>query len=407
MTKYISLNITSEIGKLEAVLLHNPGKELDRITPEFLHELLFDDIPWLRKMKQEHRMFAKEMTDRGCRVLYYEELLAEILVDQDVRRGFVKDVIKKCRIANLQLEHIIEEFILGKTSAEIAGIAISGLHKEDLPKIKRNFQLVDYIKESYPFYINPLPNLYFTRDVGVAIGKGISICKMKTPARERETMLLEYLYSFHPLFRKNDTPLWYDSKEPYSVEGGDVLVLSREVVAIGCSERTSAKGIEVLTQRLFEKGEVKRVLAIEIPFARAYMHLDTVFTMVDCNKFTIFPGVESLLNVYELTYGRNTPKVRPMKSLKSGLMNALKLEEVIFIQSGGGDSITAAREQWNDSTNTLAIAPGIVITYNRNEASNESLRRHGIEVIEIEGSELVRGRGGPRCMSMPLARKDS
>lgn len=404
MTQFDSLSITSEIGRLKTVLLHRPGMELERLTPEFLHELLFDDIPWLRKMRQEHDLFAKEMTSRGCKVVYYEELLEEILVDEAVKRAFVRDVIKSCRIANHQLEYIIEEYILDKPPAEIAELVISGLHKEDLPKIKRNFQLVDYIKENYPFYINPLPNLYFTRDIGVTIGKGLSICKMKTPARERETLFLEYLYSYHPIFRRDDTTLWYDYKEPYSIEGGDVLVLSQEVVAIGCSERTSAKGIEILAQRLFEKGEVKRVLAIEIPFTRAYMHLDTVFTMVDFNKFTIFPGVENLLNVYELTYGKVTPKVRPMKNLKSGLTKALKLDEVIFIKSGGGDSITAAREQWNDSTNTLAIAPGFVITYNRNEASNEALRKYGIEVIEIEGSELVRGRGGPRCMSMPLAR---
>ena len=398
------LNITSEIGKLKAVLLHRPGKELERLTPEFLHELLFDDIPWLKRMQQEHDLFAKEMTSRGCRVMYYEELLEDILQDEIVRRRFVVDVIKNCRIANLQLESIIEEYILSKTPAEIAKISIAGLHKDDLPNIKRNFQLVDYIKESYPFYINPLPNLYFTRDTGVVMGDGLAICKMKTSARERETMFLEYIYRYHPFFTEGNTPLWYDYKETYSIEGGDILVLNKDTVAIGCSERTSAKGIEVLAQRLLEKGPIEKVLAIEIPFTRAYMHLDTVFTMVDFDKFTIFPGVENLLRVYELTYGRTTPKVKPMGNLKDALLKTLKLRDVTFIQSGGGDAITAAREQWNDSTNTLAIGPGEVITYNRNEASNETLRQHGIQVIEIEGSELVRGRGGPRCMSMPLIR---
>ncbi len=398
------LNITSEIGSLKAVLLHRPGRELERLTPEFLHELLFDDIPWLRRMREEHDSFAREMTDRGCRVLYYEGLLADILQQEEVKRQFVKDVIKSCRIANLQLEYIIEEYLLAKPPEEIAEIAIAGLHKNDLPRVNRSYQLVDYIKESYPFYINPLPNLYFTRDVGVTIGRGLAICKMKTPARERETMFLEYIYQYHPLFARGDTPLWYNFRDANSVEGGDLLVLSKEVVAIGCSERTSARGIEVIAQRLLEEGTVKRVLVIEIPFTRAYMHLDTVLTMVDFDKFTIFPGVERLLRVFELTYGRQAPKVKPMKGLRDALLRALRLKEITFIESGGGDAITAAREQWNDSTNTLAVAPGEVITYNRNEASNETLRQHGIKVIEIEGSELVRGRGGPRCMSMPLIR---
>ncbi len=398
------LNITSEIGSLKAVLLHRPGRELERLTPEFLHELLFDDIPWLKRMQQEHDSFAGEMRDRGCSVLYYEGLLADILQQEKVKRQFIADVIKSCKIANLQLEAIIEEFLLSKTPEEIAEIAIAGLHKNDLPRVKRSYQLVDYIKESYPFYINPLPNLYFTRDVGVTIGKGLAICKMKTPARERETMFLSYIYRYHSFFTQKETPLWYDLKDANSVEGGDILVLSQDVVAIGCSERTSARGIEVLAQRLLEAGTVKKVLVIEIPFARAYMHLDTVLTMVDYNKFTIFPGVERLLRVFELTYGRQAPKVKPLKSLRDALMRALGLKEITFIESGGGDAITAAREQWNDSTNTLAIGPGEVITYNRNEASNETLRQHGIKVIEIEGSELVRGRGGPRCMSMPLIR---
>lgn len=398
------LNITSEIGKLKAVLLHRPGRELERLTPEFLHDLLFDDIPWLKRMQQEHHQFAIEMSSRGCDVMYYEGLLEEILQDEVVRRQFVQDVVKNCKIANLQLEDIIEDYVLSKSPKEIAEIAIVGLHKDDLPVKKRRYQLVDYIKESYPFYINPLPNLYFTRDTGVAIGKGLTICRMKTLARERETMFLEYIYRYHNFFRKGETPLWYDYKEPYSIEGGDILVLSKEVVAIGCSERTSARGIEVLANRLLEKGEIKKVLAIEIPFTRAYMHLDTVLTMVDYDKFTVFPGVEGLLRVYELTKGRLSPKARPMKNLKEALMKSLKLQGVDLIQSGGGDAITAAREQWNDSTNTLAIGPGEVITYNRNEASNETLRKHGIKVIEIEGSELVRGRGGPRCMSLPLIR---
>lgn len=399
------LNINSEIGKLKAVLLHRPGKELERLTPQYLQELLFDDIPWLKKMREEHNKFAKVMEDRGCSVYYYEELLEEVLGDKNVKESFIKDLVRNCNIDNGEFERVLIQFLLTKNSKDLVEIAIAGLHKKDFPDVDREFHLVDYIRVDYPFYINPLPNLYFTRDIGATIGQGLSINKMKTPARDRETMFLKYIYQYNPLFKGQSTPLWYDYKEIHSIEGGDILVLSDKVVAIGCSERTSAAAIETISQRLFKEGMIEKVIAVEIPFTRAYMHLDTVFTMIDYDKFTIYPGVEDMVRAYELTIGKTTPKVRPMESLKDALKTSLGLPGVEFIQSGGGDEITAAREQWNDSTNTLAIAPGVVITYDRNEASNETLRNNGIEVIEIEGSELVRGRGGPRCMSMPLVRE--
>lgn len=399
------LNITSEIGKLKAVLLHRPGKELERLTPQYLQELLFDDIPWLKKMREEHNQFARVMEERGCNVYYYENLLNEILAEEEIKESFVKDLIQNCNIDNIELERVLIEFLLKKDSKELVEIAIAGLHKRDFPDVDREFHLVDYIRAEYPFYINPLPNLYFTRDIGATIGQGLSINKMKTPARDRETMFLKYIYQYHPLFKGDTTPLWYDYKETHSIEGGDILVLSDKVVAIGCSQRTSAAAIETISQRLFRNSGIEKVIAVEIPSTRAYMHLDTVFTMVDYDKFTIYPGIEDVVRAYELTIGKITPKVEPKASLKDALTAALEIPSVTFIQSGGGDEITAAREQWNDSTNTLAIAPGVVITYDRNEASNATLRKHGIEVIEIEGSELVRGRGGPRCMSMPLVRE--
>lgn len=401
------LNVRSEIGKLRAVLLHKPGKELERLTPQYLQELLFDDIPWLKRMREEHDKFAETLRQRGCEVYYYGELLEEILKDNEVKENLVSDVLNICNIGNGKLEQIIKEFILSKSEAEIAEILIAGLHKKDFPDIEREKSLIDYVKEEYPFYINPLPNLYFTRDPGAVIGNGLSVNSMKTPARDRETMILRYIYEYNPLFKKEASPLWYDYTNPYSIEGGDILVLSDEVVAIGCSERTSAKGIELIANNLFSKDDkIKQVLAVQIPFTRAYMHLDTVFTMIDYDKFTIYPGVEDKVRVFKLTpNSKDYPKVTPMGTLKEALKEALNLPTIKLIQSGGGDDITAAREQWNDSTNTLAIAPGVVVTYNRNEITNNTLRQHGIEVVEIEGSELVRGRGGPRCMSMPLVRE--
>lgn len=401
------LNVRSEIGKLKAVMLHRPGRELERITPQYLQELLFDDIPWLKKMQEEHNAFADKLRARGCTVYYYQELLGDILNDEQVKKRLVKEVVEKCNIANPELESFLKDFVCQKSAEEVAEILIAGLHKRDFPEVQMEKRLGDYIKEEYPFYINPLPNLYFTRDPGAVIGNGLSINVMNTHARERETMILKYLYDFHPVFKKEASPLWYNYDHKYSIEGGDILVLSEKVVAVGCSERTTARGIEDLAMNLFQRDEkVKEVMAVQIPFTRAYMHLDTVFTMVDYDKFTIYPGIEEKVRAFRLTPGKTCPKVEPMEDLKTALKTSLGLGAVDFIQSGGGDEVTAAREQWNDSTNTLAIAPGVVVTYNRNEISNDTLRKRGIEVVEIEGSELVRGRGGPRCMSMPLVREE-
>ncbi|SHJ88394.1 arginine deiminase [Anaerobranca californiensis DSM 14826] len=400
------LNVNSEIGKLKRVLLHRPGRELERITPQYLEELLFDDIPWLKRMRAEHDAFALTMANRGCEIYYYENLLQEVLEKGDLKEKFIDDVLKGTKLVNPCLEQAIREYLISLPPQKVVKVAIEGLHKEDVPDLKWEYRLVDYVKSEYPFYINPMPNLYFTRDPGAVIGNGLVINKMKTPARNRETMFLYYIYKYHPLFNQSNIPLYYNYTDPYSIEGGDILVLNERTVAIGCSERTSAWGIETLSERLFQQSKIEKVLAIQIPFTRAYMHLDTVFTMLNYDQFTIYPGVKNNIKVYLLTKGVNSPKITPINSLEEGLKKVLKLPSVELIESGGGTEITAAREQWNDSTNTLAIGPGVVITYDRNEYTNETLRKRGIEVIEIEGSELVRGRGGPRCMSMPLFREN-
>jgi len=409
VTEENCIRVNSEIGNLKAVMLHRPGKELERLTPEYLAEMLFDDIPWLRQMQEEHEGFAKSLSDRGAKVYYVEDIMEEILEIPRARMQIIKEVLAGCDIQNPHIRELIIDNLESLTSEELTDRLICGLPKSEVIDVERHYSLVDYINAEYPFYISPLPNLYFTRDPGSIIGEGLSINSMKIKARRREGIFLKYLYKYHPVFNSRPLPQWYNYSSPYSIEGGDILVLSKEVLAIGCSERTSPQGIELLSRNLFEGlTDLREILVMQIPRIRAFMHLDTVFTMVDFDKFTIYPGVEEHIKVFKVTRN-NKPyslHVEPEDNLMTVLKKALKLPAVSFIKSGGGDEITAAREQWNDSTNTLAISPGVVITYNRNEASNEVLRQNGIEVIEINGQELVRGRGGPRCMSMPLAREE-
>jgi len=402
------LNVTSEIGKLKAVLLHKPGKELERLTPEYLRQLLFDDIPWLKQMRIEHDEFADVLRKRGTQVLYVEDLLAETLKNKEIKESFIHDLLKQCKIDNPELHQILFENLDNRNPEELVEVAIGGLQKKEIEVADREYSLTDYVDAQYPLYINPLPNLYFMRDPAAVMGNGISINSMHTDARRREPMLMKYIYDNHPLFDKAVSPLWYDYTIPHSMEGGDMLVLSKEVVAIGCSERTSAQGIEILARNLFSgMKELREVVVVRIPPLRAFMHLDTVFTMIDYDKFTIYPGIQDRVEVYRLVRGKNNGiTVIPEDDLVDTLRKTLKIPTIKLLESGGGDAVTAAREQWNDSTNTLAIAPGVVVTYSRNEASNEVLRQNGIEVVEIDGSELVRGRGGPRCMSMPLVREN-
>jgi len=424
-----SVRVDSEVGRLERVLLHRPGAELEKLTPEYLGDLLFDDIPWLAKIREEHDAFAETLRSHGAEVLYYEDLLGETVADESVRGRIIDEVMSGCRIGEGELRENLRAMLAGLSPEDLAADLISGVTKREyrrrVGEDAHGARLSDYIEETYPFYLDPLPNLYFTRDPGTVIGSGISINTMKTPARMRESLLLDYIFSYHPLFGSSSRRYWYSRGDIDPLEGGDILVLSTEVVAVGCSDRTSTEAIERLSGRLLADG-YREVLVIRLPFTRAFMHLDTVFTMVDRDAFTIFPGIKDRLEIYRLSraagggsrdeddlhevsdlHEEKGPAlyVEPIDSLQRALKESLQLSAVRLIESGGGDFITAAREQWNDSTNTLALSPGVVVTYDRNAASNTTLRRNGVEVVEIEGSELVRGRGGPRCMSMPLKRR--
>lgn len=401
------IKINSEIGKLKSVMLHRPGIELERITPEHLSEVLFEDIPWLSRMRQEHDIFANELESRGVEVMYIEELLKDVMKIEEVRDKVLVDILEKSDTCDKPVKDFMYDFLKEKSVDEFVELIIGGISKEDIKDFKKEKSLSDFIKEDHYFYVNPLPNLYFMRDPGVVIGEGMAVSSMRTPIRKRESLFLQLIYDNHPMFDGIRKPLFYSQEYRYSLEGGDLLVLSDDTLAVGCSQRTGVAGIEMLADRLIKKDtHIKNLLVIQIPKVRAYMHLDTVFTMVDHDKFTIYPGIIDKVNV--ITVKKNYAGklcYKQEESLTSGLKKHLKLDSVCMIPSGGSNPIIAAREQWNDSTNTLAIAPGQVMAYGRNEVSNKILRENGIDVIELEASELVRGRGGPRCMSMPLYRK--
>ncbi|MBU3216782.1 arginine deiminase [Clostridium estertheticum] len=400
------INVTSEIGKLNKVMLHRPGREIENLTPELLERLLFDDIPYLEVARKEHDIFAKLLKENDVEVLYLEELVTDALEDDKVKKIFLQQFLQESHISNKEIYKSLYAYLMSKPTREMIDILMAGVRKNDVD-VKEMHSLRGLIGNNYPFYLDPMPNLYFTRDPGASIGNGITINTMQTEARRRETLFLEFIHRYHKSFKEHEVPLWYDRTLPNNIEGGDELILSATTLAIGCSQRTSPEAIEVVARNLFAKHtSFEKVLVLEIPSSRAFMHLDTVFTMVDYDKFTIHPEIEGPLNVFEITKGLNGEiNIKQEKNvLQNVLKSALNVPSVELIRCGGGDSIVAAREQWNDGSNTLAIAPGKVITYERNYITNEILAKRGITVITMPSAELSRGRGGPRCMSMPLNR---
>ncbi|WP_432406850.1 arginine deiminase [Wukongibacter sp. M2B1] len=404
-----SLSVRSEIGKLKKVLLHRPGKEIENLTPDLMDRLLFDDIPYLEIAKQEHDAFADIFRKNGTEVFYLEDLAAEALINKDIKNKFIDEYIGEANIKSRKKEDAVKEFLLDFSSdKEMIDKMMEGIRKEEI-KLCSKSSLTDMIESNYPFIVDPMPNLYFTRDPFATIGGGISLNHMKTVTRNRETLFSKYIFKYHEMFKASEVPFWFNREEDTSIEGGDQLILSDKVIAIGISERTEAASIEKLAKKIFMSDETfEIVLAFDIPKKRAFMHLDTVFTMVDYDKFTIHPEIEGPLTVYSLRKGEGPEELMIEKEtmeLSEILKKYLELDDITLIRCGNGNPIDAAREQWNDGSNTLAIAPGEVIVYSRNYVTNRLLREHGVKLHVMPSSELSRGRGGPRCMSMPLIRE--
>lgn len=404
----ININVTSEIGRLKKVMLHRPGREVENLVPEYLGRLLFDDIPYMKVAREEHDGFAETLRKNGVEIFYLEELSSQVMENNSIKMEFVDEFLKESRITSKSVNEALKGYLLSMTPSEMIDTVMAGVRKEEV-KLNQKTSLADLMMDEYPFYLDPMPNLYFTRDPGAIIGKGMSLNKMMMEARRRETLFLKYIYNYHPMFNNPKIPLWYDRKNEFPIEGGDQLVLSDRIVAIGCSERTSAEAIEEISRKLFNSNTTfEKVLVFEIPKKRAFMHLDTVFTMISENMFTIHPGIQGPLSIYEITRGaKGALKFKHNTSkLESILEKSLGVDDLELVQCGGGDPMIAGREQWNDGSNTLAISPGVVVTYERNYITNEILDKKGINVLTIPSSEISRGRGGPRCMSMPLEREN-
>ena len=397
----------SEIGKLNRVLLHRPGREIEALTPSTMERLLFDDVPFLKVAQEEHDYFADLLRANGVEVLYYEEETAKALNNRAIREEFINQMMELSFIESEGMKHAIHNYLMKLPVNKMVETIISGIKREEIEDVKTD-SLSDLATSEYPFVMDPMPNLYFTRDPGACIGNGINIHHMHTPARRRESLLLKYIFDYDKDFASAKNYQWYDIYDEFSIEGGDVLVLSKDIVAIGYSERTTIAGIESFAQKILKNASFNKVIVFDIPKCRAFMHLDTVFTMVDFDKFTIHPEIEGPLSVYEITLDKDSQlKFNGVTdSLKRLLEKELKLPSVQLIRCGGDDLIAAQREQWNDGSNTLCIAPGKVITYERNYITNDLLQKHGIEVLTIPSAELSRGRGGPRCMSCPVNRED-
>ena len=399
---------TSEIGRLKKVMLHRPGMELENLMPEYLERLLFDDIPYLKEAQREHDAFADSLRSQGVEVVYLLDLVAETIADETARRELLRQFLEESGVQEERTRAALRDYLSAMPDREMAAAMMAGIRKEQLKSGGR--RLGDHLSaagDGYPFAVDPMPNLYFTRDPFATIGSGVSIHRMHTVTRNRETLFGKIIFEYHPKYK--NAPRWYDRGESSSLEGGDILVLSPEVLAVGISQRTREDSIDTLAETVLSRSRTfKKVLAFNIPKTRSFMHLDTVFTMVDRDKFTVHPNILSSITVFvmELDGDRKMSIRQEDGRLEDILKEHLRLDRVKLIPCGRGSEIDAAREQWSDGSNTLAIAPGEVVVYSRNHVTNRSLEEEGIRIHTIPCAELSRGRGGPRCMSMPLIRED-
>lgn len=406
----MTFHVDSEVGRLKQVILHQPGLELLRLTPDNVAGLLFDDVMWAAKAREEHERFQEILRGLGVTVHLFHDLLAEAL-DQPGARDFVKQRLITASRFGTALDDPLQRLLDEREATQLAELMVGGLLKrEAAPYLEDTSSLLLEYLEDDDFLLAPLPNHLFQRDNSAWIYGGVSINPMAKPARRRETINSRVIYNFHPMFRAADFKVYYGDDSlphaPATIEGGDILVIGNRHVMIGMGERTAPQGIEVLAEVLFASGEIDKIIVVELPRTRAFMHLDTAMTQVDRDAFSVYPYLPESLRSYTLTgdgdSGRYT--VSENRDLFTSVAEALEVDRVRVLKAPL-DRLEAARQQWDDGNNFLAVSPGVIVGYERNVTTNEYLADNGIRVIGLRSSELGRGRGGPRCMSCPIERE--